>query len=346
MGAQRRHEMVHEHDIAGVIETLTGLQHVLLFEHIFYPLMALLREIYLFRLFVDAEVTRTILHFLSLQVRNEPIDAHIQIGVLIRRARDDERCTRFVDENRVHFVDDCIVQTALGTFRGHERHVVAQVVESVFVVGSVDDIGRVGLLLFLGEHTRHDNAGTHAQKFVDVAHPPRVASRQIVVHGHDVHAVPVQGVQVGGQRGDQGLTLAGAHLRDMTLVQRNAADDLNVEVAHIEGAPGGLTHRGEGLGQQLLQGLTGGAAFAEFVSPGPELGIRELLDLGLEDVDALGRLAHASNLPFVAAADDFPDYIRDHAFARAEEWQTPRLFRLRGVMMSTRMRLSRNPPAG
>ena len=144
----------------------------------------------------------------------------------------------------------------------------------------------------------------------------------------------------------RGLSLASAHLRDMTVVQRDAADNLNVEVAHIDGPPGGLTDRGEGLGQQLLQGLTGGAASSEFVGPGPELGIRELLQLGLEDVDALDRLAHPSNLPLVTATDDFPDYTRDHAFARAKKWQISRLFRLREVMMGTRMRLSRIPPAG
>jgi hypothetical protein len=102
-------------------------------------------------------------------------------------------------------------------------------------------------------------------------------------------------------------------------VQGDSADDLNVEVAHIEGAPGGFAHRGEGLGQQLLQGFTGGSALAEFFSAGPKLGIRELAHIGLQGVDAVHRFAHSSNLPLVAATDDLSNYIRDHAFARAEE---------------------------
>jgi hypothetical protein len=70
-----------------------------------------------------------------------------------------------------------------------------------------------------------------------------------------VHALAGQGIEVHRQRGHQGLALAGAHLGDLAVVQGHAADQLHVEVAHLEDALAGLAHRGKGFGQQVVQGL-------------------------------------------------------------------------------------------
>ena len=55
-----------------------------------------------------------------------------------------------------------------------------------------------------------------------LAHPLGVALGQVVVDRDDVHAFTGQGVEVGGQRPDQGLALTGAHLGDVAQVQRAA----------------------------------------------------------------------------------------------------------------------------
>ena len=60
--------------------------------------------------------------------------------------------------------------------------------------------------------------------------------------------LPVERVEVGGQRGDEGLALAGLHLGDAALVQHDAADELHVVVPHVQHAAPGLAHDGEGLG--------------------------------------------------------------------------------------------------
>jgi hypothetical protein len=107
----------------------------------------------------------------------------------------------------------------------------------------------VGLLLFLARHLRQVDAHRQAQEVVQAAHPLRVAVGQVVVHRDHVHALAGQRVQVHRQRGGQRLALAGAHFGDLAVVQRHAAQQLDVEVAHLHNALGAFAHRGEGLWQ-------------------------------------------------------------------------------------------------
>jgi 1-acyl-sn-glycerol-3-phosphate acyltransferase len=98
-----------------------------------------------------------------------------------------------------------------------------------------------------------DDADAQTEKMIDLAHPGGIAARQIVVDGHDVHALAGQGVEIGGQRGHQGLALAGAHLGDLAVVQHHAADQLHVEVAHAEHAlarPRGPRRRSPAAGRR------------------------------------------------------------------------------------------------
>ena len=82
--------------------------------------------------------------FAELELGNDLADAGILVGGLVGGAGDDERGARFVDEDRVDFVDDGVVVAALHAILDVELHVVAQVVEAEFVVGAVGDVGGVG----------------------------------------------------------------------------------------------------------------------------------------------------------------------------------------------------------
>ena len=87
---------------------------------------------------------------------------------------------------------------------------------------------------------RHVDADGQAEEAVEPAHPLGVAPRQVVVDGDHVHALAGERVQVDRQRRHQRLAFAGAHLGDLALVQRHAADELHVEVAHLQRALAGL----------------------------------------------------------------------------------------------------------
>src|SRR3984957_6135200 len=88
-------------------------------------------------------------------------------------------------------------------------HVVAQIVETKFVIGAEGDVRGIGGTALHIVQIVHDNADGEAQRFVDWSHPLRVAAGQVVVHGDDVHAEAGERVQVGGKGGDQRLSFAG-----------------------------------------------------------------------------------------------------------------------------------------
>lgn len=153
------------------------------------------------------------------QLRDQFIDLHVQLGAVLGLTGNDQRGTRFVDEDGVDFVDHGKVEFALEFFFHAERHVVAQVVETEFVVGAVGDVGGVRqTLLFRWLERRHDADG-QAEEFIQRTHPVGVTTRQVVVHRHNVHALAGQRVEVNAQGRYEGFTLTGAHFGNLAFVQ-------------------------------------------------------------------------------------------------------------------------------
>ncbi len=69
---------------------------------------------------------------------------------------------------------------------------------------------------------------------------------------------PLPGKRVQERRhgGDQRLPFAGLELGDAAIVDRDAADDLHVELALADRTLGGLADQGEGLDQQAVERIT------------------------------------------------------------------------------------------
>ena len=68
-------------------------------------------------------------------------------------------------------------------------------------------------------------------------------------------------------------------------MQRHAADQLDVEVAHPHRALAGLTDDREALGQQRVERLAVARALAQLVHALAQFGVAVVLELGLEGVD-------------------------------------------------------------
>ena len=145
----------------------------------------------------------------------------------------------------------------------------------------------------------HDDADGEAEEAVDLAHPLGVAPGEVVVHGDDMDALAFERVEIDRQGGDQRLAFAGLHLGDLAAVQDHAALELDVELALAERALGRLAHRGEGLDQEVVQGLALGQALAELDGLGAQLLVGELLELRFERVDLRHRLVEAFDDPVV-----------------------------------------------
>src|SRR6202167_4284785 len=241
-------------------------------------------------LFVDRIIARGIFFagFLAFdlfpphELGNDAVDLEILVGGFPAGTGNDERGAGFVDQDGVHFVDDGVVVAALHAVFDAKLHVVPQIIEAELVVGAVGDVGVVVVLPYLVvlEVVYDDADGA-----VDLAHPIRVAVGQIVVDGDDVNALAFERVQVSGQGGHQRLAFTGSHFSDLAAVQDDAADQLHVEVAHVEEAAASLADYGESLDEQVVERRSLGQLFLEFDGFGGQIDIGKLLDLRLEVVD-------------------------------------------------------------
>ena len=241
----------------------------------------------------------------ELQPRDDAIDLVIEIGRLLGGAGDDQRRAGFVDQDRVDFVDDREVVAALDVLRQLELHVVAQVVEPELVVGAVGDVAAVGGLALGVVQVVLDDADRHAEEAVDAAHPLGVAPRQVVVDRDDVDAFAGEGVEIRGQRGDERLAFARLHFGDPALVQDHAADELHVEVPHVEHAAPGFADDGEGFGQHGVERFAAPDPLAELGGLGAELVVGQGPRRGLAAVDVRDDRVQPLQLTLVLRADDF-----------------------------------------
>src|SRR5918998_2255660 len=238
------------------------------------------------------------------EARDNRREAVVDIRGALRHPRDDERGARLVDEDRVDLVHYGEVELALHELLGRGGDVIAQVVEAELGVGAVGEVRAVGLLALGEPHRLLDEAYLQAQKLVDLAHPTRVAPRQVVVDGDDVDALTGERVEVDGHGRGERLALACLHLGDLALVQGDPAHHLNVEGAHPQGAPGGLAHHRERLGQDVVEPFAFREPLAELVRLRAQGGVGEALHLRLESRDRLDALLEGLDLPALTHPQD------------------------------------------
>ena len=79
-------------------------------------------------------------HFAADQAGDDAVDLVIFVGRFLAGTGNDQRRAGFVDQDRIDFVDDGEVMSALHAVRDAELHVVAQVIEAELVVGAVGDV--------------------------------------------------------------------------------------------------------------------------------------------------------------------------------------------------------------
>ena len=128
---------------------------------------------------------------------HELFDQRFEFVVLMGRDRgrpaDDERRARFVDQDRIDFIDNRVMITALDLLVARRGHaVVAQIIESELAVRSVSDVHRVLLAAHIRLLIVLNATDGQSEKIIELPHPFRVASRQIIVHRHQMGAATGQ----------------------------------------------------------------------------------------------------------------------------------------------------------
>ncbi|MNJ12528.1 hypothetical protein D3C77_67210 [compost metagenome] len=292
------------------VEALAFGQQADLGKHLFDELVTGFVELDLAALLVDLVVAllgHLAFHFLDvlLEARDQLVDLDVQLGAVFGLAGDDQRSPRFVDQDGVDFVDHGEIQLTLEFLFHAERHVVAQVVETEFVVGAVGDIGSIGRALFFRRLERRDNADRQAEEFIQRTHPVGVTAGQVVVDRDHVHTLAGQCIEVHAQGCDQGLAFTGTHFCDHAFVQGHAADQLHIKVTHAHDPLARFTGYRKGFRQQLVEGFAFGQALFERSGLGPQLLVGESHHLLFEGIDDLYRLEHAFDFTLVLASKKF-----------------------------------------
>ncbi len=181
-------------------------------------------------------------------------------------------------------------------------HVVAQVIKAKLVVGGVGHVTQIsGLFLAFGL-LRINNAGGHAKRGINLAHPLSVAFRKIVVHGHDMHALARQRVQVGRESRNKGFTLTCLHLRDVTLMQENATHKLRIKSTQTKRTARGLAAVGKCFWQHIIEVFTtlhAGLKLAGFLN---DTLIRQSLKFWLQRIDLIDQWTHRFHFAVIGRA--------------------------------------------
>ena len=249
---------------------------------------------------------------------------------LMRGVRDgtgnDQRSSGFVDEDRVDFVDDGEIVVALNELflAGGHAHV-AQIVETEFAVGSVGDVARVLRAAFFRVHLVLNAADRKPEVLVDESHPFGVALGEVVVDRDELAVLAGKRIEVKRHGGDEGFAFAGRHFRDFLFVERNAADDLDIERDHVPGelmvaddrggsaeAAAGVLDSREGFAENVVKGFAVCEAVFELLRFRFQLIVGQLLILFFELVDAVDERRHALDVTRGLAAENGFQNIGKH----------------------------------
>ena len=326
IGPQRCIQMVHQRDVRWVIQRCALGQQTVCREDALCAFMPLFGQEHLVGFFVHREVTglgHTLtragvgLPFLARHQRHHFVHGDVGRRVVFGLATDDQRRAGLVDQDRVHLVHDGVVQAVLHTVLHLVHHVVTQVIEAVFVVGTVGDVRAVRGLLFFARHVGQVDTHRQPQEVVQTAHPLRVTVGQVVVHGHNVNTLARQSVEVHRQGCGQRLAFTRAHFRNLAVVQRHAAQQLHIEMAHLHDTLGAFAHHGKRLGQQRIQRFPARNTVLELLRLGLQRRIVQLFKGWLQRIDAFNGFAELLDEPVIAAAENFGEDIGRHGYKAA-----------------------------
>ena len=87
---------------------------------------------------------------------------------------------------------------------------------------------------------------------MNLPHPLRIPTSQVVIHSYDVNSLAFEGIQVRGQSRHQGFPLSCLHFGNLAIVKHHAANQLHVEMAHPQHPPRRLSHHRKGFSHNIV----------------------------------------------------------------------------------------------
>ena len=253
---------MHQSDVGRIIERGSLGQKPCLAQQLLGILVTLLCHVDAVRLLIHREITRFDhpvtragigLALLAYQVGHQRLDCCIDRCLILRLTTDDQRCSRFIDQNGIDLINNGVVQPPLHTVTGFVDHVVPEVVKPVFIVRPVCDVRSIGRLLLFSRCLRQVDANGQTEKAVEAAHPLRVSAGQVVIDRHHMHAFAGQCIEIDGKSRRQRLAFTRAHLCHFAMMQGKSTHHLHVEMTHLHDALAALTNDSKGLRKNRVQ---------------------------------------------------------------------------------------------
>ena len=187
-------------------------------------------------------------------------------NIIESRTRNNQRCPRLVDQNRIDLIDNRILKRTLRHLLHRHLHIVAKIIESEFVIRTVSYITAVLALAIDPRcfHIRLNRTHSKSKRLKHRSHPIGVTFGKIIVNRYDMNLPARQINKIRSQCRYQRLTLTGRHLRDLTVIQNITADQLNIKMAHLHIASGSFANHRKCLDQDILRAGSAGDCRFEF----------------------------------------------------------------------------------
>ena len=207
--------------------------------------------------------------------------------MVFRRSRNDQRSARLVNQDGIDLIDNGEGMAALHHFGEFVFHIVAQIIEAVFIVGAVGDVAGIGGAPVIILNAMHDDAKGEPEKAIDLAHPFGIAPGEIIIDRNNMHALARQRIEIAGEGGHQSFAFARAHFGNRAFMQHHAANELHIEMPLSKRPLGRFAHSGESGHHEVIQSLALGNFGPELRGASLELLIAEASNFGLQRVDRL-----------------------------------------------------------
>ena len=182
---------------------------------------------------------------LPYQIRDQFVDLDIKLGTVLSRPGNNQRRASLVYKNGIYFVDNSEMELPLDLVISAERHVIAKIIKTVLIIGPIDNIAGIRLSLGFWVLTRHGSPHCQPQEFINLTHPLSITAGQVIVYCDNVDGLATDNIEIHRQSSNKGFPFACSHLSNLPLVKNHAADQLDIEVAHIESPLRDLSHDGK-----------------------------------------------------------------------------------------------------
>ena len=206
------------HNLVRVVHTMLIVIQVADAQHFFCLGNTLFGRCYLFLFFINS-VILALFH-----VGNNTGQNLIQLGGFFTGAGDNQRGTRFVNQDTVDLIDNTVIQLTLNHLIFINYHVITQIVKAEFVICTVSNICSISSLTIWEIHIMHNQTYRQTEELVNTAHILAVAACQIIIDSYNMHALAGQRVQIYRRSSYQCFTFAGTHLGNFAAMQHYTTD--------------------------------------------------------------------------------------------------------------------------